>query len=228
MELTKSKLKQIIKEELLEDGIEFDSSSRWIKPIERAVERAPKSLVARWTALATSACRTHPWVCAIIIVLGATVVGYLLWKESDEYSEADDPALGTSGYILYLHNKDGKEIKWFETKEARDKWQREYRKLRTQEGAGSGFFDVDLLPQASKLPVDTEERPEHTKATKIWHKPPETDKEWERFYEDLVTLLGEGAIEYYLPEYGADKRWGDEHKAALKAIQEKQFEDFES
>ena len=228
VKLTRSRLKQIILEELLKDGIEFESSSRWIKPIERAVERAPKSAIARWAALANAACRLHPWVCVIVAAIGAAVVGYLIWKEGDDYNEADDPAVGIAGYILYLHNKDGKEIKWFETKEERDKWQKEYHRLKTQKGTGGGFFDISLLPQAHKLPAATPKRPEHMKTTKIWHKSPETDEEWARFYEDLVTLLGEDAIEDYLPRHGTDKKWGAEHKTALKAMQEKQFENFES
>jgi len=228
MHLTRARLKQIIYEELLKDGIEFDSSSRWIKPIERAIERAPKSTVASWVAAAKAACKTHPWICAIIAIIGAAIVGYLIWKESDDYSEADDPAPGTAGYILYLHSKDKEEIKWFKTKEERDEWQKEYHRLRTQHDAGGGFFDVNLLPQTHKLPAIPTGRTKLTKTTKLWHRPPKTDEEWERFYEDLVTLLGEDAIEDYLPKYGPDKKWGGEHKTALKAMQEKQFEKFES
>jgi hypothetical protein len=168
------------------------------------------------------------WWALLCVAIGAGVVGYLWWKESDEYNEEEDPLKDDDAFPLLKQGKtfslfvrcektNEVEVYVYDNPEERAKaikWFEEHPDPHCTPDGATGLkviTPLQLAPPHSSPPPETFHQTAKIECSADWHVPPLNRKEFNMFYKDLKDFRGGRIPKKLLTAYGKDYLWKDEH-----------------
>jgi len=189
-----------------------------VPPAPRAPTPSPRPGAQPWNKLGICDGKWK-WLCALV---GVTIAGWLIWRDSDEYDESLDPVKG-SMYKLYTHCGPEQQLWAFPTKEERQAFMDEIKAAGALPGCeiSPGRPPKIMIPPKENQPTGGYTpgpgpgAPEAPAGECQFSVPPRAGnkEEFDCFYQALHYSGGSSGLEF-LEEYGQDYNWKDEHTEA--------------
>jgi len=160
----------------------------------------------------------------LCLLVGATIAGWMVWRDSDEYDESLDP-VKTPMYKLFTHCGPDQQLWAFPTKEERQAFMDEIKAAGRLPGCDIPSPDVgppemktppreNQPGSAAFTPAASPPRPEAPAGECQFTVPPQGAQEWDCFYRALHYSGGGSSGLELLKKYGQDKKWRREHTEA--------------